>query len=109
MKLHHEPLLSRQLHLGGVRLVDDEGIRTGQTAQIVGAGLDLDRPVDPALVEECLEFAVQAPTGSNRQGWRFLVVTDADKRAALGDLYRRVKRAARGGNARSSGRRSVSA
>jgi nitroreductase len=32
---------------------------------------------------------VQAPTGSNRQGWRWLVVTDAGKRAALADLYRR--------------------
>ena len=59
------------------------------TTRAVRKRLDLDRPVDPALVEECLEFAVQAPTGSNRQGWRFLVVTDADKRAALGDLYRK--------------------
>ncbi len=59
------------------------------TTRSVRKRLDLDRPVDQALIEECLEYAVQAPTGSNRQGWRFVVVTDDDKRAALGDLYRK--------------------
>jgi nitroreductase len=41
------------------------------------------------VIEECLRLAIQAPTGSNRQGWRWLVVTDAAKRAALADVYRR--------------------
>jgi nitroreductase len=59
------------------------------TTRAVRKRIDFDRPVEPALIEECLEFAVQAPTGSNRQGWRFLVVTDDDKKAALADLYRR--------------------
>ena len=51
--------------------------------------LDFDRPVDDDLIRECLEYAVQAPTGSNSQGWRFLVVTDEEKKAGLADLYRR--------------------
>tara|TARA_B100000029_G_scaffold289991_2_gene283663 strand:- start:125 stop:784 length:660 start_codon:yes stop_codon:yes gene_type:complete len=59
------------------------------TTRSVRRRLDFDRPVDPALLEECLEYAVQAPTGSNRQGWRFIVVTDSEKRMALADLYRR--------------------
>ncbi len=59
------------------------------TTRAVRKRIDFDRPLDPALIEECLEFAVQAPTGSNRQGWRFLVVTDDDKKAAIADLYRR--------------------
>ena len=59
------------------------------TTRSVRKRIDFDRPVEQALIEECLEFAVQAPSGSNRQGWRFLVVTDDDKKAALGDLYRR--------------------
>ena len=42
--------------------------------------LDFDRPVDRATVEECLEIALQAPTGSNRQGWHWVVVEDADKK-----------------------------
>lgn len=58
------------------------------TTRAVRKRLDLDRPVPPEVVEECLRLALQAPTGSNRQGWRWLVVTDADKRAALADLYR---------------------
>jgi nitroreductase len=41
------------------------------------------------LVRECIELATQAPTGSNRQGWHFLVVTDEATRAALGAVYAR--------------------
>jgi nitroreductase len=51
--------------------------------------LDLTRPVPAGAIEECLRLAIQAPTGSNRQGWSWLVVTDAAKRAALAGLYRR--------------------
>ncbi len=58
------------------------------TTRSVRRRLELDRPVPRALVEECLRLALQAPTGGNRQSWRFLVVTDADRRAALADLYR---------------------
>ena len=58
------------------------------TTRAVRKRLDLDRPVPPEIVEECLRLATQAPTGSNRQGWHWVVVTDADKRAALADMYR---------------------
>ncbi|MEZ5238334.1 MAG: nitroreductase family protein [Microthrixaceae bacterium] len=58
------------------------------TTRAVRKRLDLERPVAPELIDECLELAVQAPTGSNAQGWHFLVVTDPDKRARLGELYR---------------------
>jgi nitroreductase len=59
------------------------------TTRSVRKRLDLDRPVPPALVRECLEIALQAPSGSNRQGWHFVVVTDAERRAAVGEYYRR--------------------
>ena len=42
------------------------------------------------LVRRCIEIALQAPTGSNTQGWHFVVVTDAAKRRALADLYRKA-------------------
>jgi nitroreductase len=58
------------------------------TTRAVRKRLDLDRSVPPGIVEECLRLAIQAPTGSNRQGWHWVVVTDADKRAALADMYR---------------------
>ena len=51
--------------------------------------LDFDKPVPMEVITECLEQAVQAPTGSNRQGWEWLVVTDADKRMAIAELYRK--------------------
>jgi nitroreductase len=58
------------------------------TTRAVRKRLDFERPVPPEVVEECLNLAIQAPTGSNRQGWHWVVVTDPDKRAALADMYR---------------------
>lgn len=58
------------------------------TTRTVRKRLDLDRPVPMDLVRECLEVAVQAPSGSNRQGWQWIVVTDADQRARIGTIYR---------------------
>jgi nitroreductase len=60
------------------------------TTRAVRKRLDFDRPVEEEVLRECLELAVQAPSGSNSQNWRFVVVTDADKKAALGALYRRA-------------------
>jgi nitroreductase len=60
------------------------------TTRSVRKRLDLTRPVEPNIVQECLEIAIQAPTGSNRQGYHFVVVTDADKRTGLADLYRKA-------------------
>src|SRR5437588_3070830 len=50
--------------------------------------LDLGRPVEPQVIRECLQLALQAPTGSNSQGWHFVVVTDPEPRQALATLYR---------------------
>ncbi|MGI5130023.1 nitroreductase family protein [Pseudonocardia sp. CA-107938] len=59
------------------------------TTRSVRHRLDLDRPVDPALLRRCVELALQAPSGRNSQGWSFVVVTDPQRRAALADLWRR--------------------
>ena len=59
------------------------------TTRSVRKRLDFDKPVDRATVEECLEIALQAPTGSNRQGWHWVVIEDAELRAAVCDVYRR--------------------
>lgn len=59
------------------------------TTRAVRKRLDFARPVEREVLEECLALAHQAPTGSNRQDWHFLVVTDPAKRAALADCYRR--------------------
>ncbi len=59
------------------------------TTRAVRKRLDLHRPVEREVLEECLRLAQQAPTGSNRQGWGFVVVTDPEKRKGLADLYRK--------------------
>jgi nitroreductase len=59
------------------------------TTRSVRKRLDLTRPVDPAALMECLEIAIQAPTGGNRQNWHWLIVTDADKRAQVAAYYRK--------------------
>jgi nitroreductase len=58
------------------------------TTRAVRRRLDLTRPVERTVLEECLRLAQQAPSGSNAQKWQFVVVTDATKRAALGELWR---------------------
>ena len=58
------------------------------TTRSVRKRLDFSRPVEPEVIRECLEIALQAPTGSNRQDWQFVVVTDAQKKKAIGDFYR---------------------
>jgi nitroreductase len=57
------------------------------TTRAVRKRLDLTRPVGRDVILECIQLAMQAPTGSNAQDWRWLVITDADKRAAIAEIY----------------------
>jgi nitroreductase len=68
-------------------LTPDELLTTTRT---VRKRLDLTKPVPIELVRECLEIALQAPSGSNRQGWEWVVVTDRDQRRAIGEVYGRA-------------------
>ena len=58
------------------------------TTRAVRRRLDFDRPVEREVLLDCVRLAQQAPTGGNAQGWSWLIVTDAGKRAALADIYR---------------------
>jgi len=49
-----------------------------------------DEPVSDEEIITCLRAALQAPSGGNIQPWQFLVVTDPQKRARLGEIYRRA-------------------
>jgi nitroreductase len=69
------------MHLG---LSADEVLTT---TRAVRKRLDLERPVERETIMECLEIALQAPTGSNRQGWQWVFVTDDDKKRAIADIY----------------------
>jgi nitroreductase len=54
------------------------------TTRSVRKRLDLTRPVEREVLEDCLRLAQQAPTASYAQNWHFVVVTDPERRAALG-------------------------
>jgi nitroreductase len=60
------------------------------TTRAVRKRLDLTRPVGREVILECIRLAMQAPTASNAQDWRWVIVTDADKRAAIADIYRSI-------------------
>ena len=60
------------------------------TTRAVRKRLDLTRPVGRDVILECVRLAMQAPTASNEQDWRWLVVTDADKRAAIAEIYHSI-------------------
>lgn len=47
-------------------------------------------PVTDDEIERILAAAVQAPSGGNIQPYQFLVVTDPERKAAIGELYRRA-------------------
>ncbi|MEY2592282.1 MAG: hypothetical protein QOJ67_4266 [Acidimicrobiaceae bacterium] len=49
-----------------------------------------DEPVTDEDIGRILAAAVQAPSGGNIQPYQFLVVTDPERKAAIGDIYRRA-------------------
>ena len=69
------------------RATDDELLSTTRS---VRKRLDLIRPVGRDVILECIGLAMQAPTASNAQDCRWLVITDADKRAAIAEIYRGI-------------------
>jgi nitroreductase len=66
------------------------------TTRAVRRRLDLERPVEAGVIEECIALSQQAPTGSNRQTWRWVVVRDAGVRRKVADIYARGLPAIRG-------------
>lgn len=59
------------------------------TTRSVRRRLDFERPVEPELIETCIDLATQAPTGLDRENWRFVVVTEDAPKRRIGELYRR--------------------
>ena len=67
---------AKGIHVTGNDLASIDQLLT--TTRAVRKRLDLTRPVPREVVLECLRLAIQAPTGGNSQGWRWLVVDDAE-------------------------------
>ncbi|SFW76392.1 nitroreductase family protein [Amycolatopsis australiensis] len=77
------------------------------TTRAVRRKLDLDRPVEPEVLEECLNLALQAPTPGNVQAWRWLVVRDQGVKDRLGVLFREVGEAYLAERAKDAGSRAL--
>ena len=60
------------------------------TTRAVRKRLDLDRPVEMEVLRECLQIAQQAPSGSNSQGWHFLLVTERERIETIADYYQQA-------------------
>ena len=58
------------------------------TTRSVRRRLDFDRPVEREILLECLSLAVQAPSGSDRRNWRWMIVTEPDLKRRIADIYR---------------------
>ncbi|MGV1048474.1 MAG: nitroreductase family protein [Solirubrobacterales bacterium] len=59
------------------------------TTRGVRKRLDFSRPVERDVLRACVAAALQAPSGSNRWALQFVIVTDPERRAALGEAYRK--------------------
>ena len=70
-------------------LLDLDADQLLTTTRAVRKRLDFERPVEDDVIRDCVRIAMQAPSGSNVMTMQFVVVTDAAKRAAIGDVYRR--------------------
>ena len=60
------------------------------TTRAVRRRLDLTRPVEREVILDCIRLSQQAPTASNSQGWRWVVVTEPGLRKSLAELYRKI-------------------
>jgi nitroreductase len=58
------------------------------TTRSVRKRLDLTREVEPQVIQDCIDIAMQAPTGTTAQNWAFVVITDPAKKKFIADAYR---------------------
>ena len=69
----------------GLNLAAEEVLTT---TRAVRKRLDLDRPVEREVVERCLRLAFQAPNGSDRQTWGWVLVDDPSTKFEMAAIYR---------------------
>ena len=67
------------------------------TTRAVRRRLDLTRPVEPEIVQHCIAIALQAPIGLYRETRHFVMVSNAETRAAIAALYRKAAEGRRRG------------
>ena len=63
-----------------------EGIRTARAIRRLRPD-----PVPKALIRKVCEAGTFAPSGGNRQPWRFIAVTETEQRAWIAERYRKLR------------------
>ena len=58
------------------------------TTRSVRKRLDFDRQIDSEVIEECMNIALQAPTGGHAEDWRWIFVTDLEIKSKIAKIYR---------------------
>ena len=67
-------------------LTPDELLKTTRS---VRKRLDLSRPVPMSVIDQCMDLAIQAPTSTYGENWRFMIITDPDKKKAISKWYKK--------------------
>lgn len=60
------------------------------TTRSVRRRIDWSRPVPREVIERCIDIAAQAPTGLDREAWRFVVVSEPEGKLRVAEVYRRA-------------------
>ncbi len=60
------------------------------TARSVRRNLDFERPIERQVLYDCIDVAVQAPTGIAGENWRFVIVDEPERKAQIAEVYREV-------------------
>ena len=60
------------------------------TARALREDMDLERPVERAVIEACVKLAIQAPAGTTLPTEHFLIVMDPEKKNAIAQLYQKA-------------------
>jgi nitroreductase len=75
------------------RLDTDTTDRLLTTTRAIRRRFDFARPVEKEVLLECLRLSQQAPTASNAQSWRWILVTEDDTKQRVARCYRQGGRA----------------
>lgn len=60
------------------------------TTRSVRRRLNVEKEVGEAVLRDCMALALQAPTGSLRQDWHFVISNDRDQCREVGLIYQQV-------------------
>lgn len=85
---HHVPIMVPRMPLLPLLPLNPDELLS--TTRAVRKRLDFDRPVPDDLIRECVQLAMQSPSGSNNPNMQFVIVRDPVRKAAIGEVYRQV-------------------